>query len=203
MKGRGAVFCLALAGLVVGCSASRAAESDLIAAALDLGPGMSVADVGAGDGDFVPGLARHVGETGTVYATEVDEDLVAEIRERVESGGLANVVAILGDQETIGLPDGCCDGILLRLVYHHFTKPAAMRAELRRALRPDGLMAVIDIVPQTHWRELPGVPDRGGHGIPVADLVSELESDGFALVERFDDWNGDEDRFCVVFRHAE
>ncbi len=74
-----------------------------------------------------------------------------------------------------------------------------MRADLRAALRPAGLIAVIDILPQAGWRELPGVPDRGGHGISPEQLVEEMTGDGFELVGRFDDWNGDDERFCMVF----
>ena len=204
--GRGAsrriAVLLAMVVFVAGCSASRAAESEQIARALRLEPGMEVADVGAGDGEWTVELARLVGETGKVYATEVKESLVEEIRETVGAAGLFNVTPILGHQDSIGLPADCCDAILLRLVYHHFTSPVPMRADLRNALRADGLLAIVDIVPQEGWRELPGVPDRGGHGIPVADLILELEGDGFELVERIDRWNDDEDRFCIVFRRA-
>jgi hypothetical protein len=86
------------------------------------------------------------------------------------------------------------------MVYHHFVDPAAMRASLWRALRPGGLIAVIDISPQRSWRDLPDVPDRGGHGIQPGDLVREMTSQGFEVVLREDDWNGDSDRYCVVFR---
>ena len=74
-----------------------------------------------------------------------------------------------------------------------------MRADLRAALKPAGVLAVIDIVPQEGWRRLPGVPDRGGHGIPPDRLLEEMTGDGFELVARFDDWDGDEERFCMVF----
>ncbi len=56
-------------------------------------------------------------------------------------------------------------------------------------------------MPQTGWRELEGVPERGGHGIPLDDLVAEMIGDGFALEAAYPDWRvGDEDRYCVVFR---
>ena len=177
-----------------------ASEAERIAEVLALRPGLEVADVGAGDGEWAAEIARRVGPEGRVWATEVKEDELEAIRERVEREGLGNVEVVKGDQTRTGLPEDCCDAILLRLVYHHFTDPPRMRADLQRALRPDGRLVVIDIEPQEHWRKLKGVPDRGGHGIPAEDLISELTTDGFEVVDRVEDWNGDGDRYCVVFR---
>ena len=186
--------------LSAGCaSGASPSEMEKIAAALALEPGMTVADVGAGDGDFAVELARLVGEEGRVIATEVEEGKVADLRAMARTEGLANLSAVLGDQEDTGLEPACCDAVLLRLVYHHFQDPAPMRADLRAALKPAGVIAIIDIVPQEGWRVLSGVPDRGGHGIPPDQLLDEMTGDGFELVARFDDWNGDDERFCMVF----
>ena len=112
------------------------------------------------------------------------------------------MLVIRGDQRDTGLPADCCDAILLRLVYHHFVDPAAMRRSLDRALRNPGRLVICDIEPQGHWRDLPGVPDRGGHGIPADDLVGEMEAEGFVAVQRRERWNGENDRYCVVFERA-
>ena len=161
---------------------------------------MRVADVGAGDGEWTEALSREVGDEGHVFATEVDEGDLEEIRERLDDIGAANVTTILGDDVDTGLPEECCDAILLRQVYHHFTDPEAMRESLKRALRTRARIAIIEIKPQTSWSELPGVPDRGGHGILPDDLVAEMKSGGFRVVTRLDDWDDDNpDRYCVVF----
>lgn len=193
---------LGLAALVAGCTTARARadEADRIAAALQLRDGSVVADVGAGEGEWSEALARKVGEDGHVFATEVTGELVADIRTRLEKAPLFNFTVVQGDQESSGLPESCCDAVLLRMVYHHFELPELMRADLWRALRPGGLIAIVDIVPQRHWSELDNVPDRGGHGIPVDNLVAEMTGSGFEVVERLDDWNGDEDRYCLVLR---
>jgi ubiquinone/menaquinone biosynthesis C-methylase UbiE len=186
-----------LAPLAIG---AETVEGELILEALGLCEGMSAADVGAGDGELTSVLARKVGPTGRVYATEVERDKVEELKERAASDGLLNVTAVLGDQQSTGLASGCCEGILLRMVYHHFTDPPAMRRSLWRALRPGGRIVVIEVPPQAGWRHLEGVPERGGHGIPRDDLVAEMRRAGFEVLQRHDTWPGEDDSYAVVFR---
>ncbi len=164
-----------------------------------------VADVGAGDGEWSEALLELVGDKGHLFATEVDADLVAELTLRLRDTERSNFTVVRGDQNSTGLPDGCCDAALLRMVYHHFERPAEMRADLWQSLRPGGLLAIVDIVPQEQWRELDGVPDRGSHahGIEITTLERELSDSGFERLELFENWNGDEDRYCLVLRKAE
>lgn len=175
-------------------------ESQRLAEALGLREGVSVADVGGGRGKWTEELARRVGATGHVYATEVKQDKVDDIAKRAERAGLQNVTAILGNQDDTGLPTGCCDAILLRLVYHHFQDPPKMRASLATAMKPGARLVIVDTAPHGDWRELPGVPDRGGHGISPKDLVSEMTRDGFELIEQHHDWPDEEANYCAVFR---
>ena len=195
---------LVAAVLVVGCRPPTAEADDIdrIAEVLSITMGSKVADVGAGDGDWSLAMAERVGDSGHVFATEVDSAEIRAIERKVETSELSNVTVILGDQQTSRLPNACCDAILLRMVYHHFVDPTSMLSSLRRSLSPGGQLAVIDILPQSHWRTLEGVPDRGGHGIPPDELVDEMTRHGFELVARHDDWNGDADRYCIVFRSS-
>lgn len=198
------LLCTAALFLVLaGCGGSvqaRTDEASRLAAILDLRPGAHLADVGAGDGEWSEKLAPFIAPDGHIYATEVKDDEIEKIETRIARAGLENVSAVRGDQRRTGLDPGCCDAILLRMVYHHFTDPASMRADLKRALHPRGLIAIVEIKPQKDWRELPDTPDRGGHGIAVDTLIEEMTSDGFAVVAKYDDWNDDEERYCVVFR---
>lgn len=164
---------------------------------LDIDPGEVVADVGAGDGRYSLALAEQVGERGHVYATEVDPRKVEELEERVESESLKNVDVIRGNQESTGLPDACCNAILLRRVYHHFQDPKAMQASLRRALQDGGLLLIIDFAPKP-WRRPEGIPaSRHGHGIDEKLLLSEMEAAGFGLVKEEPWRNGD---YALLFR---
>ncbi len=175
-------------------------EKDGIALALALRPGMIAADVGAGDGRFSVAMAEQVGPNGRVLATEVDPREIDKIRERLKGASVSNVEPILGDQDRTGLEAGCCDAMLLRLVYHHFTDPAAMRRSLWSALRPGARVAVIDVPPQQDWRKLDGVPERGGHGIDAKELIADMTGAGFELVSHQATWPAVDDAYCVVFR---
>lgn len=173
-------------------------EGDRLAELLKLGPGTIVADIGAGDGPWTKILSAKVGPTGRVFATEVNENLVKRLETLATS--LGNVTVSQGTQDHNGLPDSCCDAILLRLVYHHFTDPSAMHNELRRSLRDGGLLAVVEFRPG-RTAAPKGVPqDRGGHGIPTELLIKELAAAGFDMVTREDQWPGGKESYCVLFR---
>jgi predicted methyltransferase len=175
-------------------------EGRRIVETLRLAAGMTAADVGAGEGKFTGVLARGVGPSGRVFATEVDASKLDELKTRMAADGHDNVVTVLGDQKQTGLPAGCCDRILLRLVYHHFADPAAMQRSLWESLRPGGEIAVIDVPPKRDWPRIPGAVDRGGHGIEARDLLAEMRAAGFELVSRHEEWPAEADSYCLVFR---
>ena len=165
---------------------------------LDIESGDVVADVGAGDGKWSIAVAKQVGPEGRVYATEVDPDDLKKIRDRVEREGATNVSVVEGQTDSTGLPDACCDAILLRRVYHHFTDPEAMQESLRKALREDARLLVVDFDPRGRWSRPSGIPEsRDGHGIAKTLLVTEMEGAGFELVSDLKWHNGD---YALVFK---
>ncbi len=165
---------------------------------LDIESGDVVADVGAGDGKWSIAVAEQVGSEGRVYATEVDPDDLKKIRDRVEREGATNVSVVEGQTDSTGLPDACCDAILLRRVYHHFTDPEAMQESIRKALREDARLLVVDFDTRGRWSRPSGIPEsRDGHGIAKTLLVTEMEGAGFELVSDLKWHNGD---YALVFR---
>ena len=165
---------------------------------LDIESGDVVADVGAGDGKWSIAVAEQVGSEGRVYATEVDPDDLKKIRDRVEREGATNVSVVEGQTDSTGLPDACCDAILLRRVYHHFTDPEAMQESLRKALRDDARLLVVDFDTRGRWSRPSGIPEsRDGHGIAKTLLVTEMKDAGFELVSDLKWHNGD---YALVFR---
>jgi ubiquinone/menaquinone biosynthesis C-methylase UbiE len=166
--------------------------------------GQTLADVGAGEGEIGIAAAAVVGGSGKVYLTELDEQKRKSLEEKVRREGLKNVVVVQAAEKQTNLPDNCCDEIVMRRVYHHFTAPLDMDASLLRSLKPGGELAVIDFPPRKWLTEsdpVKGVPaNRGGHGIPEKILIQEVTATGFTVDKVVDDWP--EDGYCVVFRKA-
>jgi ubiquinone/menaquinone biosynthesis C-methylase UbiE len=160
--------------------------------------GTVVADVGAGDGRFAFAAAARVGPTGRVYATEIDQGKLRELREEVKRRNLANVTIVVSKEADTGLGEGCCDAIFLRHVYHHLTKPQEFDARLAAAVRPGGRLAIIDFPPRAGYGKVEGIPaNRGGHGIAMKLVVEELTEAGFRVERELRDWPDDD--YCVLF----
>lgn len=146
--------------------------------ALGLAPGMTVADVGAGTGYFSRYLAEAVGAGGTVFAVEVEPNLVTHLRERSEKEGTGNVVPVLGSADNPRLPAGGVDLILIVDTLHHIDDRPAYLRRVQRALKPGGRIAVVDFKKE----ESPvGPPPE--HRLARDQVLQEFELAGYRLVE--------------------
>ena len=163
---------------------------------LALKPGMSVADVGAGNGELTVALASEVAASGRVYATDIDAESLERVRAAVGAAGLANVTLVHSRADHTRLPANCCDAIVLRRVYHHLTDAAAIDASLLGALRPGGVLAVIDFPPLAS-----GVWPLN-HGVDAARVTEEVVASGFQLVQVIEAWpgRGPLASYCALFR---
>ncbi len=147
-----------------------------IVAALELGPGMTVADVGAGTGLFTRLFAEKVGATGKVYAVDVSPQFLAHIAAEAKSRGRKHVVTVQGSQNTTNLPRDSVDLVFLSDVYHHLEQPQKVLASIRQALRPGGKLVVIEfdrVEGQSSDFVLKHV--RAGQAV----FVKEIETAGF------------------------
>ena len=155
--------------------------------------GMAVADLGAGDGRFAFALAERVGPAGRVYATELSAAQLDHMRSAVNDRRLDNVHVVEAGVTETNLPEGCCDALFSRNVYHHLTEPDAVNADIRRALRPGGRLLVIDFEPGGPLDAI-GRPDtaarHGGHGTPKETVVAEVTASGFLLRRGPEPWRG-------------
>ena len=180
-------FCLvflvwALAPAVFAQARDPNVEFDEIAGLLALTAGSVVADVGAGAGEWSVRLAQRVGPRGKVHATEVVPIQVESVRRMAAARRLLNVEAVLSTQDDVTLPSSCCDAMLLRLVYHAFDNPAKMRDGIRQAMKPGGLVLIIDFRPL------------------VDTLASEMKTAGFEHVRSIASWQGQDGVYAMLFR---
>ena len=135
-------------------------------------PGMTVADIGAGEGYYTVRLAQRVGAKGRVLAEDIDSEAINRLGLRIEREQLQNVSIKSGLPEDPRLPEGSFDRIFLVHMYHEVTEPYAFLWNLRPAVKAKGRVIVVDVDRPT---------DR--HGIPPALLFCEFAAVGFRLTE--------------------
>ncbi len=161
--------------------------------AMNLSPGMTVADIGAGTGYFEPYLSRAVGPVGTVLAIDIEPEMVRYLRERVQREHLSNVRPVLATVSDAALPQGKVDRVLIVDTWHHIPDRVAYAERLRAALAPGGTVTLVDFT-----LESPRGPPRE-HRIPPDQALHELGAGGFR-VEKTD--VGLPDQYVLVARPA-
>ena len=149
----------------------RLGEAEAVIAFAGIKPGMSVADIGAGEGYYTVRLARAVGTKGRVLAQDIVPDTRDRLGLRVQREGLDNVAVRLGLPDNPKLPSASFDRIFLVHMYHEVAQPYAFLWHLRDGLKPGGLMVVVDAKRPVKR-----------HGMPPALLECELASLGLTRV---------------------
>lgn len=144
--------------------------------ALGLTRGQVVADIGAGSGYYTVRMAREVGPSGKVYATDIQPGMLDLLRRNVARATLDNVTPVLGAADDPRLPDGALDLALMVDVYHELAEPQAFIRRLRTALKRSGRLVLLEF-----RKEDARVPIRPEHKMSVAEVRAELEPEGFRL----------------------
>ena len=137
--------------------------------ALELQPGQTVADVGAGSGYFTRRLAESVGPQGRVYATDIQPEMLALLRTNMTLHGFTNVVTILGTPKDPHLPTNALDLILLVDVYHECEFPFEMTAGMVRALKPGGRLVLVEYRGEERW-----IPIKPLHKLTELQVRKEM-----------------------------
>lgn len=149
----------------------RLNEAERVMDMAEIRKGMTVADLGAGEGYYTIRLAARVGEDGRVLA----EDIIPEVRDalaqRVAREQLDNVSVRLGDSEDPKLPDNSFDRIFMVHMYHEIEEPYEFLWRMRPSLRPQGTVVVVDANRTTQ-----------NHGTPPELLKCEFAAVGYRLV---------------------
>jgi predicted methyltransferase len=154
--------------------ANRYQPPEEVMNAIGVEAGMVVAEVGAGRGRYVVCMAERVGDTGKVYANDIDEDKLEYLRLRCERDGIENIETILGKVDDPLLPEGALDLVYLINTYHDLDEPVELMRNIKPSLKPGGLLVVIE-----HDSEK---STSTHHRIEQDELFDQLSRAGFEVV---------------------
>jgi ubiquinone/menaquinone biosynthesis C-methylase UbiE len=152
----------------------REEDPDRMLASLDIKKGAVVADVGAGVGYHVWRLSEIVGPTGKVIGEDIQPEMIRMLKRNIDDRKLRNVEIVLGTPSDPRLPENSLDLVLMVDVYHEFADPITMMGHIRKALKPDGRIVLVEF-----RKEDPNVPIQPLHKMSVVEVRSELESISF------------------------
>jgi ubiquinone/menaquinone biosynthesis C-methylase UbiE len=163
-------------------------QIDRVMDLLQLKPGSTIADIGAGGGWFSVRAARRVGPNGRVIAEDINPKGIAYIQQRAQREHLTNIVPVLGTPDDPKLTPNSLDAALMLKVYHEIAHPQLVLAKLRAALKPGARFGIID---------------RNGngadHGLKESIVRKEVEHAGFRQVARYDFTKADGQDYFLIF----
>jgi cyclopropane fatty-acyl-phospholipid synthase-like methyltransferase len=148
-------------------------KPDHVVALMEIAPGMTVVDLGAGTGFFEPPLARAVGAQGKVLALDVEPNMVEHLAARARDAGLVQVEARLVAPDDPGLAAGSVDRVVIVNTWHHIDDRGTYSAKLLEALRAGGAVYVVDF----EKTSTKGPPAQ--HKLEPREVIAELEAGGF------------------------
>ena len=160
---------------------SREEDCDTMLQALQLKPGMTVADIGCGNGFYSIPIAKIVGEQGRVLAVDIQPEMLRLLEDRGKDEELSNLELIHSTPIDPGLPKAAVDVVLCVDVYHEFSHPEQMLAAIRQSLKPNGVLVLAEF-----REEDPAVPIKPLHKMSKQQVLKELVPNGFRLVREFD-----------------
>jgi ubiquinone/menaquinone biosynthesis C-methylase UbiE len=149
---------------------------------LRLRPGDVACDVGAGNGYHTLEMAKRVAPGGRAIAVDIQPEMLTLLEARAKDAHISNVELLLGTPTDPKLPSGVCDLILLADVYHELDDPAGMLAKLRAALSRRGLLVLLEFRAEDDT-----VPIKPEHKMSRAQILRELEANGFTLARSYDE----------------
>lgn len=154
---------------------------DEVLTAMDVRGGVTVADVGAGDGFFTSRLARAVGPDGRVFAVDIDDSALERLRKRLDDEGIRNVTIVKGTQDDPKLPERVLDAALIVNAYHEMQQHQSVLSALRRALKPQGRLVIVEPVRDTR-RGRSRADQVRDHEIDPEFVLQDARAAGFRIV---------------------
>jgi ubiquinone/menaquinone biosynthesis C-methylase UbiE len=139
---------------------------------IDIRPGEQVLELGPGPGSFTVGAAQQAGEKGRLIAIDIQPEMIAQVERRVQEAGLTNVDTHVASAYTLPIEDESVDRAFLITVLPEIPDPGRALAELRRVLRPDGVLSITEEFSDPDYLFLP-------------ETIRLVGAAGFGFEERF------------------
>ena len=159
----------------------REEATTLMRKELGVKPGMTVCDMGCGNGYHTLPLAKAVGENGKVFGVDAQPEMIEMLKTNMQAKGITNIEPIISLFHDPKLKPNTCDMILLVDVYHEFSHPVEMLAGMRAALKPEGLLALVE-----YRAEDDSVPIKPEHKMSKVQIIKEMNANGLTLKREFD-----------------
>lgn len=155
---------------------TAASAYDAIVAAMEIREGMSVAEVGSGDGLFVHAISKAVGEKGSFFAIDSSAEMVEQLESMVEQDKLSNVYVVRNDDETLQLMTRRVEIVLLCDTYQKLKQPVSIVSSVQRTLKPGGDFVLVESrnLDQTERNAIINAVTESG-----LDFVSDMSVPGF------------------------
>lgn len=166
-------------------------KPDEIIEHLNIKEGITVGDIGCGGGFFTYEFSKRVGDEGIVYAIDVDRKSLELLTDSLKNEGNKNVKTIIATQDGIDLPEESVDLFFLRNVFHHLQEPVEYFKYLKKSLKEDGKIAIID-----HKNRKLSFTGLFGHYTPLNVLLDIMDRAGFRPQENYDFL---EDQLFIMF----
>lgn len=170
------------AGWLIRDERNREEATDRVMEHLELKPGMVLCDLGCGNGYYTLRMARAVAPRGMVFAVDIQPEMLQMLNARMSRLRLDSIKPVLGKIDNPNLPEAEIDLLLMADVYHEFSHPESMLYWIRRSLKPEGVVALLEFREEDDL-----VPIKPEHKMSKAQIIKEYEKNGLKLVREFND----------------
>ncbi len=137
--------------------------------------GMVIGEAGAGDGYFTFWLSRRIGESGRIFANDIDESTLKKLNKRAEREGITNITTILGKQNDPLFPKDSLDMVVMMLAFHEFKNPEQWLENVKSSMKPTAKLVIID-------RDPDKIKSGYGHFMKKDDISETVKKANFELV---------------------
>jgi arsenite methyltransferase len=160
----------------------KQSRADEILKTLNIQPGQTIVDIGSGGGFFTLLFSHLVGDKGTIFAVDINEDFLEYINSQAAENGLTNIKTVLVTEELIHIPQHSVDLIFVRNVYHHLQNRIQYFTKVKQLLSRS---ARISIIEYSRYGSIFSFHRRSGHNVPQEIIVEEMNKAGYTVSASF------------------